>query len=266
MVSCISKGRFANFSFVNMAAYIYSLRNGLEFHIQHGSLAPHLWPLYFQDLKNEDWNNYLESVEINDGKHTFTELEFNEEWRDKNIFIGTKDINTGYFQSYKYFYGAESAIRLKFGLGVDTNPHTCSIHVRGGDYLKLPLKHPVITKEYLVQSIRQVIGRTGCKWFFIYTDDVEFCVPLINEVIKEIGQGFNFSLVLGGDELSDFKGMMSCANNITANSSYSVLAAILSPNPDRVVICPHEDNYFGIENKHLSVEYLYPPSFIQIKY
>ncbi len=264
-VSFISKGRYANFHFIAAAAYVYSLKNNLEFHVPEKSLAPHLWPVYLQHLSNPNWNPQLDSITVNDGVHTHVNLPFHESWREDNIIIGTTSIETGYFQSYKYLDGYEPAIRKAFKLEAATIPYTCSIHFRGGDYYQYVDKHPPITASYLTKAVERMIGLTGCQWYFVYTDDIPHCTEVMAEVVKSF-PGIRFVLNLSGTEEDDFSNLMSHANAITANSSFSVLAAILNPNPDKVVICPDESNYFGPGNSHLSVEDLYPPSFIRIKY
>lgn len=266
MVSFISKGRYGNFMFVACAAYAYSLKHGLDFHIQDKSLAEHLWPLYHQDLKNPNWNPNLETVYVNDNQHPYRELEFKEEWRDMNIVIGTTDINTGYFQSYRYLKRYEDSIRFAFGFeNIDLYRYTCSVHLRGQDYLKLAQHHPVITKDYLIQAINMIALRYPVKEFKFFTDDLEYFLPIIKEIKCQYPLRY-YSISIGGTELNDFKLMMGCHYNITSNSSFSVLAAMLNPTEDKIVVVPHEDNYFGELNKKLSVEDLYPPDFIRVKY
>lgn len=266
-VSAYTKGRFGNYAYIVMAAYAYSLKHGLYFSAPKKSLAPHQWPVYFHHLQSPDFDESLLTVEVNDEKHTYTDLPFKEEWRDKNILIGTKDIKTGYFQSYKYFEEHEDKIRDAFGLNVLSIPNTCSIHFRGGDYFELKDHHPPITIEYLDKAVGQMIATTGCRYYFVYTDDLKNCLPVIS-ALSSLYKEFDikFYVRIGGNELQDFKDLMSHQYNITANSSFSVLAATLNPNPDKKVICPHEDNYMGVKNKHLDVSTLYPPSFIRVNY
>ncbi len=269
MISFISKGRLANFAFVAMSAYCYSLKHGLEFHVQDKSLAPHLWPLYFQHLKNPIWNPNLETVYVNDNQHHYRELEFDESWRDKNIMIGTTDINSGYFQSHRYISGYEAQIRKTFLLEGEPKKGICSCHVRRGDYLQYSDKHPPITEEYLEDAMRKLIKKTGVKYFHIFSDDIKYCKDVFPTIFTKLYNDFGIiggAFSDGNDEITDFREMLLCEHNIVANSSFSVLAAILNPNPDKVVICPHEDNYFGHNNRHLSVKDLYPPDWIRIKY
>lgn len=259
MVSFVSKGRYGNFMFVACAAYAYSLKHGLDFHIQDKSLAEHLWPLYHQDLKNPNWNPNLETVFVNDGQHCYRELEFKEEWRDKNIVIGTTDINTGYFQSYRYLKGYEDDIRVKFKLPIVFLPNTVNIHVRRTDFLGLADKHPVITYSYIDNAVSFFISRNEKSFFKIHTDDMDWC----KEYVGRSGLSERF-LVLSNSVEGDFKSMMNCEHSITANSSLSVLAAILSPNPNKVVICPTD--FFGKGNSHLDTSTLYPHGWIKRDY
>lgn len=265
MVSAFIKGRYGNNLFIQSAAFVYSLKHGLEYHCPETTLAPHIWPNYFTHLSNPKWEPKLIGIPVNDGGHRFKELEFQETWRNNNIMIGTKSVEDGYFQSYKYIEGYEPAIRKAFKLEAVTMPYTCSIHFRGKDYYQYPDKHPVITVEYIRQAVHAMIAKTGCQWYFVYTDDIPHCIEVMAEVTK-LFSGIRFVLNLAGDEEDDFINLMAHANAIVANSSFSVLAAILNPNPEKVVICPSTDNYFGSQNKHLHVSDLYPPSFIQIKY
>ncbi len=265
MVSVYLKGRYANNLFQQSAAYIYALKHGLEYHCPENTLAPHIWPNYFTHLSNPKWEPELIKVHVNDDGHLYKELEFNEAWRHNNIMIGTPDIQSGYFQSHLYISGYEPAIRKAFNLNATTIPYTCSIHFRGGDYYEHKLKHPPITAEYLRQAINAMISKTGCQWYFVYTDDIPHCTEVMAEVVKSF-PGIRFVLNLSGTEEDDFSNLMSHANAITANSSFSVLAAILNHNPEKVVVCPHEDNYFGINNKHLDCSTMMPESWIRIKY
>lgn len=266
MVSFYSKGRFANFHFIAAAAYVYSLKHGLEFHVPDKSNEPHLWPVYLQEFSHPNWNPSLLTVEVNDGRHSFVDLPFKEEWRDKNIIIGTRSVETGYFQSYKYMQGYEKEIVSLFQLFNTPTPNVCALHFRGGDYVAMPDRHPVITSGYIRKAIYTVLKETACDKFVVYTDDLNTCIPVIKEAIKGVENILDVVIKLTGDEISNFKDIHASQYIITANSSYSVLAAILNTYKNSLVVCPHENNYFGPMNKHLDVSTLYPPEWIRIKY
>lgn len=243
-----------------MAAYAYSLKHGLDFHIQDTSIAPHLWELHFQELKNPNWNPELETVYVNDNQHPHRELEFKEEWRNKNIIIGTTDINTGYFQSYRYLKGYEDEIRTKFGLPVEFIPNTVSVHIRRGDFISYSDKHPVVTEKYLDDAIGYFINKTNFNVLNIYSDDIDWCRMYALKFGNTVT--VNFSENKTPEE--DFKNIMTGEHIITSNSSFSVLAAILAPNPNKIVICPR--NFFGEGNKHLDTSTLYPHGWIKMNY
>lgn len=270
MVSAISKGRFGNFCFVNMAAYVYSLKHGLEFHIQDKSLAPHLWPLHFQELKNPNWDETKEVVFVNDDKHTYTELPFKEEWRDKNIIIGTTDINTGYFQSFLYLKGYEKQIKQKFfnqirsETYVNCDNNSASLHVRRSDYLQLQEFHPTITMDYILRAIVQCIC-FNIEGICIYSDDTKWCKENIIPAVKKFS---DIAIIVSknNSEIFDFYYMMHHPINIISNSSFSLLASILNTTHFKKVISPTENDWYGIKNKKLSVETMIPKEYIRIKY
>lgn len=274
-VSCISKGRYGNFCFANMTAYAYSLKHDMPFHIQDKSIAPHLWPLYHQDLRHDEWNPELETVYVNDNQHNYRELEFKEEWRGKNIIIGTTDINTGYFQSYLYLKGYEEEIKKKFFSNIyekinnrqvffwiDNN--SASLHIRRGDYLSLHDLHPTVTMGYILRAISKCICM-GVKNFVVYSDDIEWCKSNVPIEANKFSDCY-FSFREGFDEVTDFFSMMHHPVNVIGNSSYSMLASILNTSFRKIVISPDEESWYGLKNKHLSVETMIPKEYIRIKY
>ena len=244
-----------------MAAYVYALKHGLEYHCPDSTLAPHLWPNYFTHLSNPNWNPNLQTVYVNDDKHSYTELPFKEEWRDKNIIIGTKDGSTGFFQSYKYLKGYHDEIREAFKLPITYLPNTISYHIRRGDFLNLSDKHPVITENYLNTAMIRLankinIGTVHC----FYSDDIEW----VKKYCASISVNGSFWFSENENPETDFQLIMSAENVVTSNSTFSVLAAILASNPNKVVICP--EKFFGEGNAHLDTSTLYPHGWIKESY
>jgi len=191
MVGFITKGRFGNFHFIAAAAYAYSLKHGLEFHVPDKSLAPHLWPVYLQHLRNSNWNPNLETVYVNDEGHKYHELPFEESWRDKNIIIGTTSIETGYFQSYRYLQGYEEQIRREFNFSGETKNDVCSIHWRLTDYRSLPDKHPILTDRYMLEAIKYIKNKTGVNKFKFYSDEINHCEEFVDRYFKS-ARNFSF--------------------------------------------------------------------------
>lgn len=169
----------------------------------------------------------------------------------------------GYFQSEKYFSHCREEVLKVFGYKWEYIPNVCSIHLRRGDYLLYPDKHPVINADYLDQAIEYICDTTGVNGFIVFSDDIPFTQQLIE---SRMYHGCSFEFIEGRPEKEDLEFMSSCAHNIIANSSFSWWAAWLNQNPDKVVVSPSKDNWFGPGNKHLDTSDLIPDSWIQIKY
>lgn len=149
----------------------------------------------------------------------------------------------GYFQSEKYFIDykqeiidlfdmSESKLVSDYMLGFrKMNVPVTAIHVRRGDYLKNPEFHPVCSLEYYTNAMSE-IGESN---FIFVSDDMEW--------VKDNFKGHNIWYSNFTDEISDFKLMASCDNNIISNSSFSWWGAYLNPNPNKVVVAPKK--WFG---------------------
>ena len=105
--------------------------------------------------------------------------------------------------------------------------------------------------------------------FIIYSDDIAWCKTNL------YGFGKIFDNVLHGDivefsenktEIEDFQDMLQCEHFIISNSTFSLMAAILSESKNKICISPSKDNWFGEDNRHLDTSTIIPDSFIQIKY
>ncbi len=265
MVSFFTKGRFGNNFLIAASAWVYSKKYGLDFHVPKESIAPHVWPSNFQHLSNPNWNPDLQSIEVNDFGHAYRELPFQEEWRDRNIMIGTADIHTGYFHSYKYFSGYEEEI-VKVFFKRDVVPlysNHLAVHWRLGDYRTLPKHHPIVTKEYILEAIQKVEFLTNRTDFTIrfFSDEPDF----VYDFSKKYLSNRTCLVSYAKSEIDDFQEMMFCEHQIVSNSSFSVLSAILNRNTNKIIIAPHEDNYMGELNKKLDVSDLMPKEWIRIK-
>lgn len=254
MVVPVLVGRFGNQLFQIACAIAYATKHGLEYHIPAHTANDTVWEPVITHLENPNYDEKLPAIRIEEKTHAYHEIEFKEEWRNYNIFL------SGYWQSYKYFDWCIDDVRRIVG-NLNFNLNVCSVHVRRGDYLKYPYKHPVVTEKYLHEAISYMADK-GDRMFLFFSDDIEWCKDFMKSAHLSVFYSFSET----NDVKTDFLYMMNCENNIVANSSFSVLAAILNPNPSKIVVCPHEDNYFGINNKHLDVSTLYPENWHRIKY
>lgn len=172
----------------------------------------------------------------------------------------------GYWQSEKYFAHCRQQVLGAFGYQwVPIFPDTCAIHVRRGDYLKYPDKHPVVTPEYLIHAINYIIAHANTNRFLFFSDDIPWCMEFLANFHWRFSEAaFEFSE--DRTEVQDLELMSSCQHQIISNSTFSWWGAWLNQNPNKVVISPSKDNWFGPGNAHLCTDDIIPDSWIQIKY
>jgi hypothetical protein len=172
----------------------------------------------------------------------------------------------GYFQSEKYFKEYEKEIKELFSYPKECyelinekykkelERNTCSIHVRRGDYLKLPDHHPVQTINYYMKAIRQM---SDDSLFLVFSDDITWC----RENFPDIEDKFIF--IEGNKDYEDLLLMNLCKNSILANSSFSWWGAWLNENYDKKVFTPIYDKWFGKSISH-DLKDLFPINWKQI--
>lgn len=166
----------------------------------------------------------------------------------------------GYFQSPKYWEHCEEEIRRRFTFDAKfigdislkaINPLGCvSIHVRRGDYLKLPDYHTNLDMSYY----KRAMDLFPDGMFMVFSDDIEWC--------KEQFKGERFIFSEGMTEIEDLLLMTNCDHHIIANSSFSWWGAYLGWNPNKKVVAPRD--WFGPKNSHLNTKDLYCKNWIRI--
>jgi len=166
----------------------------------------------------------------------------------------------GFFQSEKYFEGAHEEIRNLFKL--DTNPiDAVSIHVRRGDYVQHSNSFPPVSVNYIDKAIWKVEETLGAgkPELLFFSDDIEWCK-------QYFGKYQRVSFCEEKDEFKSLSLMASCKHNIIANSTFSWWAAWLNPNPDKIVVSPHYENWFGPGFTGSAPKDLIPLEWKQIKF
>lgn len=178
--------------------------------------------------------------------------------------MGSDVFLRGFWQSYKYFENAQEEIKEVFKL-----PHIggyedyVSIHVRRGDYVQYAGSFPPVTKEYIDSAIHYMeinsdLGLNGFPKTLFFSDDIAWC----KDNFGHLG-GAVFSE--GRNEFEDLSLMASCGHHIIANSSFSWWGAYLGHNPNRIVICPSAETWFGpTAGVKQPVVDLIPENWIQI--
>lgn len=176
-------------------------------------------------------------------------------WRDLYLPNGNWTIDA-HMQSEKFFKHCLPLIRdtFRFKDEPEQNDYV-AIHVRCGDYIDHPdAQHPVCSKDYYREAIR--LFPSGTK-FAIFTDDPKRATEVFKGVISE------FTIPARIGYINDFKEMKKCKHFIIANSSFSLMAAILAEHPDKKIVCPL--NWFGSQMpKEFGTEDIYPENAIVI--
>lgn len=240
MVCAKQYGRLGNNLFQKAAAIGYAVKHQLPY-----SLSPAVC---------------AQKIDIREYTHAYQELPFSEQWKHQCIRLD------GYWQSEKYFAHCREEVLKAFSYRLEpVFPDTCAIHVRRGDYLNYPDKHPVVTEEYIRLAVNVMISKTNICKFKFFSDDIAWCKELIEMLHKEypdIWWGYSE----GRTEAQDLAHMFSCQHQIISNSTFSWWGAWLNQNPAKVVVSPSKHNWFGPGNAHLDTSDIIPDSWIQIKY
>lgn len=227
MVTCRFAGRLGNQMFQAAATIAHALRNNDAYQFPDSKLFFKEFP-YAPKLTGEVQVMYKEK-----------DFSYNRIPYVRDMCL------EGWFQSEKYFTDFKKDIKAFFGIpeGV-TSKNIVGIHIRRGDYLTLPTKHPTVTREYIMEAIGHFPGHI----FLIHTDDKKWCAENFPK----------FELSMREDAYSDFVSMCFCEHLIIANSSLSLMAAYLNNNPDKKIIAPKK--WFG-EDLPLNTKDLYNPEW-----
>lgn len=249
MIGTTLMGGCGNNLFQIAMCLAHSLKHDLEYCIPLSIVNPHYSnqkPLRFPNIKYS--NIVLQLTKFNEQQFEYKEVPP----IDDVCFCG-------YWQSYKFFDDYRDEIMKAFGFDdLVTIPNICAIHYRAGDFKNFPTIHPIVSTEYIIAAINQMISK-GYKRFLVFSDDIPD--------IKEIIEGFNwyndciFEYSEGQSDLEDLKLMASCSSNIISNSTYGWWAAYSNPNPQKTVVYPRK--WFGDALPHDTKD-LCPKSWISL--
>jgi len=130
--------------------------------------------------------------------------------------LGNVDLK-GFFQSWKYSHHVWDEIGPVFA-GLRVFRRGCAIHVRRQDYVGRFADYMVELQEDYYTRATAFMRAAGINDFHIYTDDAEWC------------KKFPYEVHTGGDPLDVIREMSSYEAVITANSTFSVMAGLLTRN------------------------------------
>lgn len=168
----------------------------------------------------------------------------------------------GFFQSEKYFKHNRKEILELFKMplkikeiidekyGFLFEKKVTLIHVRRGEYLRLPNHHPVQTIDYYYQGIESLKEKTDM--FMICSDDISWCKGIFNLD--------NIYFVENEKDYVELYLMSLATNHIISNSTFSWWGAWLSEK-NNGVIAPKK--WFGSAIKHNTNDVL-PETWIKL--
>ena len=128
------------------------------------------------------------------------------------------EVLKGLFQDVKYLN--DGIVRTLFPLrgryAGRIPAGTVSIHVRRGDYLKLPHRHPFVGTKYLRKAVDSFPEGTP---FMVFSDDLPWC--------RKFFRGTCFRFSEGTDVVDDLFLMSWCDHHICSNSTFGWWGAYL---------------------------------------
>lgn len=248
-------GRLGNFLFQAGAAFGYAKRHDLEFSVPSNTNDKYWNPLYLQHLVKPTPSSIDGIIHIREKKHTYIDLAFLEDWRNYIIIL------EGYFQSEKYFKDYRKELLKAFAF--PWNPHNnVSIHVRRGDYLKYPHKHPVVPPQFYQEAVEQFFI-DGYWDFHVFSDDINWCKGFFIADDNLFPNEVNFIFHEGGSEIDDLIGISNCAGgHINSSSTFAWWGAWLNQNPQKIVITPKQ--WFVPGHGGLDTSDIIPESWIKL--
>lgn len=170
----------------------------------------------------------------------------------------------GFWQSWKYLDPVKDDVLKAWNFkAYDELKDFVSIHVRLGDYVTHPDYFPPVTKSYIRLAIDTLNEKTGIKHekFLVFSDEIQIIKRSFTNNFPEL----TFVYSEGTNEYEELSKMSSCGHNIIANSTFSYVAAYANRNPEKIVITPSADEWFGVKSK-LDTKDLLPPTWEQVKF
>lgn len=145
-----------------------------------------------------------------------------------------------FLQDFKYFEKHEKEIKALFSEGIGYLPYV-AIHLRRGDYVNNPFYCQLWETGYYIDAINLFPH----KKFLIFSDDIPFA--------KLYFEGDKFAFDDSENEIDAFNRLASCSDFIIANSSFSMMAAWLSPSLGKKVVAPTYDKWYKDGNKSRTI-------------
>jgi len=246
MVGFRAFGRMGNFLFEAAAAIGYALKHGQEFSLPSRTDNPHWNPIYLRHLVHPDYIQGKEDVLINENGMQYQEIEWKDEWKDKQVILN------GYWQSWKYTDPYRAEILYLFDFPYEKKEKYVAVHVRRGDYLRLTKKHPPVGKQWYENAMARFDNTFKFKFF---SDDLAWCK-------QEFSYRSDCEFSTNTNEVADLMEASCCEHDIISSSTYGWWIAWLNRNPDKIVYLP--ENWFVPGWDNLDTKDVVPPYFTKI--
>lgn len=187
------------------------------------------------------------------GDISFNNIPYHWEYKDYNIPYGNWNI-CSHLQDPRYFKDYMPIIRHFFRMKDEPEQNDyVAIHYRAGDYIDDPdAYHPRCSKEYYLKAMSMFPKGTR---FAVFSDSPDAWYNLMGDDYEDVNES------AGGHYMEDFRQMKRCKSFITANSSFSAMAAVLGEHPEKKIVMP--SRWFGKQANGLQ-SYIYPEGAIII--
>ena len=232
------------------------------------------------------WKYFSGYINIGEGLDSLPAIDYTEKnWHyDEIIFEDkTKNYNLlGYYQTRKYWEHCQDEIRQIFSFNEEIRqytwrktlfdfniaryaPYKISIHVRRGDYLLHPNNHPVLPVEYYVEAAKIIISKIGQELknfhFIVCSDDIPWCKANFSnlDIFKD-----RIHFAEGDTQEKDMCLLSICDSHIISNSTMSWWSSYLCTHPDKIIITPTKDKWFGSAYAHWDLKDMYCDEWICI--
>lgn len=275
MVSVELVGGLGNQMFQIAACIAYAKRHGLQFHIPLETSNCHSKQPYF-NLTNPDWNESLPKTTFQEKNFHYSEIPAFASHGMKSSIPGTPPehfnlILKGYFQSYKYFEDQKDAIIQAFGFtGQLKDARTIAVHVRRGDYLLYPTKHPVVTERYLVNAVKHCCihypNASAQPFFKFFSDDIPWCRDFVS---RNFGNPEYYSFSEGKSPKEDMQEMINCHGMIMSNGTFAwwsayLMQALNNPPAFEPQIIIYPATWFGPDYEGNDTKDMCPADWVKI--
>ena len=208
------------------------------------------------------WDSFLKNLKIfTRDRDKMPKMEFLKEkeftYRELPPMHNENYMLVGYYQSPKYFDTNKDLLFKLIKLEEKKNlvkesskimdyNTTISMHFRLGDYKLVPYMHPILKKDYYVNSLKYILNkRNNLKRVLYFCEEGD--LEEVDEYISYLKEEFS-DLIFekASSQIEDWEQMLQmslCKYNIIANSTFSWWGAYFNTNPGKIVCYP--EIWFG---------------------